>query len=81
MNIIKCSAQNVDFVESDLTKRLFLQIQIFQAANFLIPICLLPIFQKHLITILIPIIIGLRKTVFSLPDAVSLLSDFDIIIK
>jgi uncharacterized protein YjbI with pentapeptide repeats len=80
INIIKSSAKNVDFVEADLTKGVFTRTDLsnskFSRTNLSFAD-----FSEALNYSIDPNNNKLKKTIFSLPDAVSLLSSFDIIIK
>lgn len=80
INIIKCSAQNVDFVETDLTKAVFTETDL-SGSKFSRTNLSYADFSESINYNIDPNNNKLRKTVFSLPDAVSLLSTFDIIIK
>ena len=80
INIIKCSAQNVDFVEADLTKALFTNTDL-SGSKFSRTNLSYADLSESLNYNIDPNNNKLKKTIFSLPDAISLLSSFDIVIK
>jgi uncharacterized protein YjbI with pentapeptide repeats len=80
INIIKCSAQNVDFVEADLTKAVFTNTDL-SGSKFSRTNLSYADLSESLNYRIDPNNNKLKKTIFSLPDALSLLNSFDIIIK
>ncbi|MGA7722893.1 MAG: pentapeptide repeat-containing protein [Ignavibacteriaceae bacterium] len=79
-NIIKCSAQNVDFAEADLTKAVFTNTDL-SGSKFSRTNLSYADLSESLNYRIDPNNNKLKKTIFSLPDALSLLNSFDIIIK
>jgi uncharacterized protein YjbI with pentapeptide repeats len=80
INIIKCSAQNVDFVEADLTKAIFTSTDLSDS-KFSNTNLSFADFSESTNYKIDPNKNKLKKTIFSLPELVSLLNSFDIIIK
>jgi uncharacterized protein YjbI with pentapeptide repeats len=80
INIIKCSAQNVDFVETNLSRAVFTDTN-FSGSKFSRSNLSYADFSESINYNIDPNNNKLKKTIFSLPEAVSLLSSFDIIIK
>jgi uncharacterized protein YjbI with pentapeptide repeats len=80
INIIKCSAQNVDFVEADLSKAIFSDTDLLGSKFSRTNLSYADFSESYNYNI-DPNNNKLKKTVFSLPDAVSLLNTFDLIIK
>lgn len=80
INLINCSAQNVDFVEADLSKAVFTNTDL-SGSRFSFTNLAYADFSEAFNYNINPKDNKLKKTVFSMPEAVSLLNDFDIIIK
>ena len=80
INLTNCSAQNVDFVEADLNKAVFINTDL-QGSKFSNTDLSFTDFSESFNYNIDPNNNKLKKTVFSLPDAISLLNNFDIIIK
>jgi uncharacterized protein YjbI with pentapeptide repeats len=80
VNILNCSARNVDFAEADLTKAVFTNTDLSDS-KFSHTNLSFADFSESINYNIDPNNNKLKKTIFSLPDAVSLLNNFDIIIK
>ena len=80
INIINSSAQNVDFAEADLSKAVFANTNL-AGSKFSFTNLAYADFSEAFNYNINPKDNKLKQTVFSMPDAVSLLSSFDIIIK
>lgn len=80
INFINCSAQNVDFVEADLSKAVFTNTDL-AGSKFSFTNLAYTDFSEAFNYNINPGENKLKKTVFSMPEAASLLNSFDLIIK
>lgn len=80
VNILNCSAQNVDFIETDLSKAVFSNTDLL-GSKFSNTNLSFADFSESFNYNIDPNNNKFKKTIFSMPDAVSLLNTFDIIIK
>lgn len=80
LNMIECSAREVDFIEANLTKMVFAYTDLyhsrFNGANLV-----LANFSNAINYSIDPNQCKLKKTIFTMPEAMSLLSAFDVVIK
>ncbi len=80
IKIVNCSAKNSDFIEADLSRGVFTNTD-FEGSKFYRTNLSLTDFSQAYNYNIDPNNNKLKKTIFSLPDAVSLLNVFDIVIK
>lgn len=80
INIVNCYARDVDFAEADLTQANFKQTDLLNA-RFLNTNLTHADFTEAKCYSVNPNLNKLKKTKFSLPEAISLLSSFDIILQ
>jgi uncharacterized protein YjbI with pentapeptide repeats len=80
LNMIECSAKEIDFIEANLTKMVFgytdLYHSRFNGANLSFAD-----FSNAINYSIDPNQYKLKKTIFTMPEAISLLSGFDIVIR